>query len=163
MTSPVDPIARQCLDQVLGAWDARMPSPPEPVSPEVARIRRVLGTDRPAAWEVVPERKPRQGDGETGRQGDKETGRQGDRETRRQGDRETTSGVDPHVSLSPPLLVSPSPSAERLLPIEEAAAALSCTAETIRRQLRRGRLPGRKIGRVWRVDLAAIAAEARCA
>jgi excisionase family DNA binding protein len=157
------------------------------VSPEVARIRRVLGTDRPAAWEAVPERKTRQGDGETGRQGDKETGRQGDRETRRQGDketgrqgdketgrqgdretgrqgdRETTSGVDPHVSLSPPLLVSLSPSAERLLPIDEAAAALSCTAETIRRQLRRGRLPGRKIGRVWRVDLAAIAAEARCA
>ena len=42
------------------------------------------------------------------------------------------------------------------LDLAEAARRLSCTAETLRRHLRRGTIAGVKVGREWRVSLAAI-------
>jgi excisionase family DNA binding protein len=51
--------------------------------------------------------------------------------------------------------------APQMLTPEEAAARLSVHVETLRRLIRRGELPARKIGRMWRIDardLAALAA-----
>lgn len=43
---------------------------------------------------------------------------------------------------------------QRLLSIAEAADFLSVAQETVRRHLRDGRLPGRKVGGTWRIDFA---------
>ena len=55
------------------------------------------------------------------------------------------------------------PSAEPplYLDLAEAAHRLSCTAETLRRHLRRGMIRGTKVGKEWRVSLAAIVAAGR--
>lgn len=42
------------------------------------------------------------------------------------------------------------------LSAEEAAELLGVSAETVKRHLRAGRLPGRKVGRLWRVSRAAL-------
>jgi excisionase family DNA binding protein len=44
----------------------------------------------------------------------------------------------------------------RILTIEEAAEILKLTPEIVRKYLRRGQLPGRKIGREWRLSERAL-------
>jgi excisionase family DNA binding protein len=39
-----------------------------------------------------------------------------------------------------------------MIPVREVARRLSVCSETVRRQLRTGELPGKKIGRDWRVN-----------
>jgi excisionase family DNA binding protein len=46
----------------------------------------------------------------------------------------------------------------RLLPLEQVADALAVSVCTVRRMLKGGRLPGRKVGGQWRVPLSAIEA-----
>ena len=42
------------------------------------------------------------------------------------------------------------------LRVEEAAAALGCDSETVRRWLVSGRLPGRKVGGIWLVSIRGL-------
>jgi excisionase family DNA binding protein len=39
-----------------------------------------------------------------------------------------------------------------LLTTREVAARLRLNVEVVRRKLRRGEIPGRKVGRLWRID-----------
>ena len=43
-----------------------------------------------------------------------------------------------------------------MLSLEDAAAALSVCTCTVRRMVKSGRLPGRKVGKLWRVPAAAV-------
>jgi excisionase family DNA binding protein len=43
-----------------------------------------------------------------------------------------------------------------LVDVETAAARLGLSAATVRRQAAAGELPARRVGRAWRIDLAAL-------
>ena len=46
----------------------------------------------------------------------------------------------------------------RMLSLKEAADALAVSVDTVRRAVKDGRLVGRKVGKLWRVPAAAVAA-----
>jgi excisionase family DNA binding protein len=45
---------------------------------------------------------------------------------------------------------------DKHVPVRDLARKLSCSPETLKRQLRDGTIPGTKVGRDWRVDPEAV-------
>lgn len=62
-------------------------------------------------------------------------------------------GYEPEGEARPP-----SAPAEPMLALEDAAATLSISVCTARRMVKSGRLPGRKVGKLWRIPAAAVKA-----